>query len=213
MTLVTFRNLAGCVLFAAIAGPASAATFTYDGEVIFTEPTIGGAVLAPLGTPGTVVLNIDDSNPSLPVDDPIDFPEEFMASVNVPGFITGSMMSDESFLGTFEATATTLHVSGYGPTTIADPGSAVFLSEAFHVFRVSYGTPLASAPTTIGEVVAALAAPGAIGFFSHELEADAGGFIRTRVGFTDPPSEVPLPATVWLMLAALGGLGWTKRKV
>lgn len=213
MTIQIRNFLAVLIASAVLAGPAVAATFTYDAAV---TSSIGAAVgpddpnLPPIGTAGTVELVIDDSDPNAAIFDlGFNVIQAFTASVVVPGYISGTMLNNPNPADFFSLTTEYLAFGSYGPTSIDDPGSAFFLGNARHSFRVTFGSVLSDIPTTVGEVVAALNLPGASGFFSHELEGSPG-FIQTRVEF--PVAPVPLPASVWLMLAALGAVGWTGRR-
>ena len=197
-------------------GAAQAATFTY-GAVVTDYPSPanipGDPATAPVGTPGTVTLFIDDSDPSLLLFDPGPASGVFSASVSVPGFFSGAVTFVD-FLSSFIATAEYLQFVSYGPTMYDDIGSyALSVPDGYHRVRVDYGTPLASAPVTVGDVVAALAAPGETGFFRHEIvlvnpsEGGVTDVIQTRVDFGggDVPA-VPLPAAAWMLLAGLSGL-------
>lgn len=209
----TILTLAAATLLGAFTTQTlEAATFSYDGLVTITE---GPAVtpddpdLPPLGTAGMVELVIDDSDPTLSIFNGFNVAEVFSVSVDVPGFVSGSMDNNPDPSDFFSITAEYLAFGAYGPTAIVDPGTAVILPSARHSFRIDFGAALSDVPTTIGEVVAALNIPGASGYFSHELEGSPG-FIFTRVAFE--PSPVPLPASAWLLLAALGSVGMAKRR-
>lgn len=187
--------------------PVSAATFTYLSEVTISNGpsvTAGTPSLPPVGTPGTIELNIDDSNPGLSIFDGFNVRIFADASVDVPGWITGSMTNNPDPSDFFQVTTTSLAFGAYGPTSVADANGAVILPNGRHSFRVNFGAPVLSTPATIGDLVTALNAPGATGFFSHELEGSPG-FVFTRVEFP-ATSEIPLPASAWLLLAGLAGL-------
>ena len=202
------------VLAAALlaAAPASAATFTFMSEVttsIGPSMTPGTPSLPPPGTLGTVELEINDSDPSLTIFDGFDVRVFATASVDVPGWISGSMVNNPNPFDFFQITAESLAFGSYGPTSVAEDNGAFILPNGRHSFRVNFGTPAAAVPVTIGDLVTALNAPGATGFFSHELEGSPG-FIFTRVEF--PATEIPLPASAFLLLAGLAGLGTVRAR-
>lgn len=209
----TILTLAAAVVLGAVAPLAvQAATFSYDGVVTISEgpaATPDDPDLPPLGTAGMVELVIDDSDPSLAIFNGFNVAEVFSVSVDVPGFVSGSMDNNPDPSDFFAITTEYLAFGAYGPTAINDPGSAVILPNGRHSFRIDFGAALSDVPTTIGEVVAALNIPGASGYFSHELEGSPG-FIFTRVAFEVPP--VPLPASAWLLLAAVGSVGVARRR-
>ncbi|MEM7752232.1 MAG: VPLPA-CTERM sorting domain-containing protein [Pseudomonadota bacterium] len=193
-----------------------AATFNFMGTVTDTEgPAMmaGDADLPPLGAAGAIQLNIDDSDPTLGLFTGMGFaPTPGIASVSltVPGFIAGSMVNNvPDPFEFFQVSDSHFAFGAYGPTSINDPGSEFFLSTGRHSFRVDFGSTQVAAPTTVGELVTALNGPGATGFFSHELEGSPG-FVFTRVEF--PATEIPLPASAFLLLGAFGGLLAMKRR-
>lgn len=205
--------------FLAISGQtANAATFIFDGTIadIFTSPGIspGNPVLAPLGSPASVTFEIDDSDPTLAVLDPDPVSGIFTASVTASGYFDGTVTFVD-YLSSFSLTNSYIDFISYGPTQYDDTGSfPITVPDGYHRFRANFGAPLASAPATVGEVVSALEAPGTFGFFRHEAvfvdpPNDLIGTVLTRVDF---PSEVPLPAAGWLLLAGVAGLGFLRRK-
>ena len=205
----TFRHklIAAAVLILA-AAPLSAATFTFMGEVTSTNgpsATPGVPSLPGLGTAGTIELNIDDSDPSLTIFDGFDVRIFASVSLDVPGWITGSMTNNPNPGDFFQVSDTHLAFGSYGPTSVATDNGAFILPSARHSFRVDFGATAPATPVTIGDLVTALSAPGATGFFSHELEGSPG-FIFTRVEFPASTPEIPLPASAWLLLAGLAGL-------
>lgn len=205
--------LAACAAFAT-AGSLHAAVFSYDGMVTSSlgpAVAVGDPNLPPIGTLGTVELYINDTNPLTPIFDGFDVVESFRASVDVPGFISGSMVNNPNPSDFFSLTTEFLAFGSYGPSAITDPGTETFLPSARHSFRIEFGATLGSVPTTVGEVVAALSLPGVTGYFSHELEGSPG-FLLTRVSFTDDVSAVPLPASAWMLIAALGAMGAARRR-
>lgn len=214
-------NILKSVFLAAItglltAGAVSAATFSFTGAVTDSN---GPAVMAsdpdlpPVGTLATVELNIDDSNPAdLIFSMGFSVIQAFEAKVTVPGYIAGSMTNNPNPIDFFQITADHLAFGAYGPSSIVDPGSQSFFPNGRHSFRIDFGATAPAVPTTVGDVVAALNAPGASGFFSHELDVQGGGFIFTRVEFPADVSEVPLPASGIMLFMALGGFGWVARK-
>ena len=203
------------------ASTADAATFLYSAKVESltqsgTSP--GDPVVAPVGTPGTVTLSLDDSDPLAPLFDPGPISGVFTASVSVPGYFSGEAVFVD-FLSSFTATADYLQFTTYGDTSYVDTGSfPITVPDGYHSFRVDYGAPLVAAPVTVGDVVAALAAPGASGFFRHEIvlvdeENDRIATVQTTVAFSDEDMpEVPLPAAGWMLLAGLLALPAVARR-
>ena len=203
-----------------VTGAASAATFVYSAEVeSFTESgtSPGNPVIAPIGSPGTITFEIDDSDPLLPIFDPDPVSGVFTASVTVPGYFDGEVVFVD-YLSSFTATDSYLQFTSYGDTSYVDTGSfPITVPDGYHTFRIDYGTPLAAAPVTVGDVVAGLSAPGASGFFRHEIvlvneATDSIATVRTTVAFEDQVPEVPLPAAGWLMLGGLVALRLVARK-
>jgi hypothetical protein len=199
-----------CLLFSA---GAQAATFGFGGTVTITPGSPpAGAVFPPLGTAATVSLNIDDSDPTALLFDlgnPNPFFQNITASVDIPGFLSGSMMND----GDFTNFAPTQFAFGaYGPAVLDQTGGTGFFPQGRHSFQLSYG-PGVVQPTTVGDLIAALSVTGITGFFSHEMDRQGGGFFFTRVAFSDSiGGTVPLPGGMVLMLGALGLLGMLFRR-
>ena len=217
-----FRFLTLATVFALGAGGmATAASYGFTAQVqSMTEngTSPGNPVIAPIGSPGMVTLEIDDSDPSLLLFDPDPVSDVFTATVTVPGYFDGEVTFVD-YLSSFTATASYLQFTSYGPTSYVDTGVFdVTVPNGYHSFRINYGLPLIAVPLTVGDVVAGLAAPGASGFFVHEAElvdTSAGEFgkVRTTVAFpADGPTDVPLPAAGWLLIAGLLGLGILSRR-
>ena len=204
--------LFGAVL---IATPLAAATFTFVSEVTVSSgpsATPGTPSLPPVGTVGSIDLTIDDSNPALALFSGVGDPNVVAsASVTVPGWISGAMTN--TVFDSFTVTDSYFSFGAYGPSSVAVDNGATIQPSSFHVFRVNFGAPLLAAPTTTGELVAAISAPGASGFFSHELDLSGDGFIVTRVSFPASVAAVPLPASAWLLGLALLGMGALRRRV
>ena len=202
----TFMATALSALFAA--APLSAATFTFTGEVTTTigpSAVLGTPSLPPSGTEGTVELLINDTDSSLTIFDDFNVREFATVSLDVPGWISGSMTNNPDPFDYFDISATSFAFGSYGPTSVATDNGAFILPQAFHSFRVNFGASVAATPNSIGDLVTALSVPGASGFFSHELEVGGSGFIHTRVEFpASPVPSIPLPASAWLLLVGLG---------
>ena len=111
----------------------------------------------------------------------------------------------------FQVSDSHLAFGSYGPTSVATDNGAFVLPNARHSFRIDFGAVAPATPTTIGDLVMALSEPGASGYFSHELEGSAG-FIHTRVEFPASTPAVPLPASAWMLLMGLVGLGVMRRR-
>jgi hypothetical protein len=182
---------------------AFATTINFSGIVSSTPAAPpAGAVFPAVGTLGTVSVEVDDSDPSVLLfdlgrSDP--FLQTLKASVTVPGFLSGSMMSDGDY---WDYGATSLRFGSYGPAVLDTPGPTGFFATGYHSFRLNYGAGIAQ-PLTVGELVLAMMDPGTTGYFSHEMDRQGGGFYFTRVEFSSSMSAVPLPGGLSLMLTAL----------
>ena len=137
----------------------------------------------------------------------------FTASVSIPGYFEGEAVFVD-YLSSFTSTAEYLQFTTYGDTSYVDTGTfPITVPDGYHRFRIEYGTPLSAAPVTVGDVVAGLSAPGATGFFRHEIvlineTTSSLATVQTTVSFP----AVPLPAAGWLLLGGLLALGLTKRR-
>ncbi len=208
-------NLATTACLALWIGAAQAATFTYNGAVTSSR---GPAVIPTdpdfpaIGTAGTIDLMIDDGVPGLSIFDMGGLvPQVFTVSLTVPGSISGSMINNPEPIDFFYVDNEVLAFGAYGPTSIVDSGGQPYNAYGRHSFRVNFGTALVSTPTTIGELVSALNAPGAFGYFSHEIDFQSElGIEHTRVDF--PAAVVPVPATGFLLLGGLMGLALLRRR-
>lgn len=212
MRSILHTCLAAGLALASLSAPALAATFTYGGSVTISSGPGAGPDdpdFPPLGTAASVTLTVDDSDPNAALITGFDVIEAFSASVSVPGYLSGSMDNNPNPADFFQITTEYLAFGSYGPTSVDNPGTAFFLPNARHSFRIYFGSVLSDVPTTVGEVVAALGLDGASGFFSHETEGSLG-FTHTRIEFEAAP--VPLPASAWLLLAALGAVGGVARR-
>lgn len=207
------RALIVPVALALIATNAFATTINYSGIVTIT-PAVppAGSVFPPLGTLGTVSLEIDDSDPSLLLFDlgrPEPYLQTLRASVSVPGYLSGSMLSIGDF---WDYGATALRFGAYGPATLDTPGPTGYFATGRHSFQLNYGAGVAQ-PMTVGELVLAIMDPGTTGYFSHEMDRQGGGFYFTRVEFSSSMGAVPLPGGLPLMLTALlAGVAVTMRR-
>jgi len=216
MTQTRFFKIIGATLVAGLltAAPLSAATFTFNAEVTNSNgPSMTPFVpsLPPIGTAGTVELEIFDADPTLTIFDGFDVRIVAEASVDVPGWISGSMLNNPNPADFFQVTDSYLAFGSYGPTSVAEDNGAFILPNARHSFRIDYGAPVLATPVTVGDLVTALSAPGASGYFSHELEGQPG-FIFTRVEFPASTPQVPLPASAWFLMVGLAGLGVMRRR-
>ncbi|EKE43075.1 hypothetical protein OCGS_2666 [Oceaniovalibus guishaninsula JLT2003] len=208
------KILAAGVAALALAVPAGAATFTFAGTV---SGSPGPAAMPdapdfpPLGAAGSVTLFIDDSDPSLDILDALDMAFFAGVSVSVPGYVAGS--ADYNPFEPARVSRTGFGFSAYGPTDVFDPGAWTFLSQGLNGIGVTFPT-LASAPGTVGELVAALSQPGVTGRAFAEAEREGGGgFYTTFVSFpAAPPAVVPLPAAGWLLIGGLGALAALRRR-
>lgn len=192
------------VAFALLATGAFATTINFTGTVTSTPAAPpAGSIFPAVATPGTVSLFVDDVVPSVLLFDigrPDPFLQTLLASVSVPGFLSGSMLSDGDF---WNFGATSLAFGAYGPAVLDQPGATGYFPTGRHSFLVNYAPGILQ-PLTVGELVLALMAPGTTGYFSHEMDRQGGGFFFTRVEFSSSSmGEVPLPAGLPLMLTAL----------
>lgn len=117
-------------------------------------------------------------------------------TVEVNGFST---YISASTTGAFIATSA-------GETTWPDKSLATVRT----VIELTFATALGSAPTTYGDLFAALADPGltaefrSSGSFAYNSYPQVDSTFIAAFSLTP---AVPLPATVWLLGAAVGGLG------
>ena len=192
--------------------PATAATFLYDGVVVSVSAA-SDATYPALGTSGTVVIEVDDSDPTVLLNPTPGMSSPVIAaSVSVPGFFSGSLPFGSAFSG--ESISPTMtgftYGSAYGPVTVDNPGTGPgFFSTGLHFVEFTFGSAVTT-PSTVGDLVAAMSAPGASGRFNFEADLLGGGFDFVDVDFA--ASEVPLPAGGALLLTGLVGLGWLRRR-
>lgn len=197
-----------------LSGAAVAATFTFDG-LITSISQDSSATYPALGSGAEITVEIDDSDPNKNIFLPSGAGDAFMAvSVNAPGYFSGSLPP-----GSFDydpLDGLTLDGSGftygsaYGTSNVVQTGADSFHPWGLHYFRFDFGS-MGVAPVTIGELVTAMSAPNATGFFAWEGESD-GGFDHIRVSFDTSMAAVPLPGAGLLLLGAMGMLGAAKRR-
>jgi hypothetical protein len=192
-----------------------AITINYNGIVTITPAAPpAGSVYPSVGTLGTVSVEIDDSDPSALLFDlgrPDPYLQTIRASVSVPGYLSGSMLSNGDY---WDYGATALRFGSYGPAVLETPGPTGYFATGYHSFRLNYGAGVAQ-PLTVGELVLAIMDPGTTGYFSHEMDRQGGGFFVTRVEFSSSMSAVPLPGGLPLMLTALlagAAVTWRRKR-
>ena len=197
------RAMMVSVALALFATGAFATTINFS-AIVTSAPAMppAGSIFPAIGTPGTVSVEVDDSDPSVLLfdlgrSDP--FLQTIRANVTVPGFLSGSMYSDGDY---WDYGATSLRFGAYGPAVLDTPGPTGFFATGYHSFRLNYGAGVAQ-PLTAGELVLAMMDPGTTGYFSHEMDRQGGGFFVTRVEFSSSMGAVPLPGGLSLMLTAL----------
>ena len=201
--------------------PAAAATYDYAGSLASLLVSSDAAYPA-LGTPGTVSITIDDSDPSAALRDPdtFEYAQVMSATVLVPGYFFGALDYDgpqgdpyalSALFDGMQQTGIRLG-SFYGPSEVFQPGGTGFFAQGLHYMDVTFGAPV-SPLETVGDLIAAFAIPGLSGQFKWEGDIQGGGFDFATVSFGDAPTPVvPLPAAGFLLAGGLGGLAVLRRR-
>lgn len=167
--------------------------------------------LPAIGSVGTATVTVDDADldkpvPSIPYSG---WGAKITTHLSLPGFLEATVYSPYLYYP--------ISLSEYGYSQSTDGGSTYYgVTPAIGSIRSSYGineiaftfgTVLSSPPATGGELLAALSGDKVRGYF----EADIGGFgaplpFTFTLSAASAPSTVPLPASAWLLLAALAPL-------
>ncbi len=184
--------------------PAAAVTFVYAGSVASTSTSNPSAVFPAVGEAATVTLSIDGAAGD-PL--PMDFGTQTVlsASLSVPGFLSAGF-SDFLESVSFDADGVFVGTPEGMPTFVTQTFPGTFTT--YSVFGLTFGSPAAAAPTTVGELIAALETPGATGLYGFSGSGPQGDSVRVEVAFADvAPPVIPLPAGLPVLLSALAGLG------
>ncbi len=215
--LMLRRSLRALPVAVLAALPAQAATFTYD-AVIASVRSSSDATYPAVGGAATVTIDLDGSDPSLPVFDGMGQSGPIIAAfVSVPGFIFGDLPFGSSDSG---LQALNLQPDGfffgsaYGPTSVLQPNGSSFFDQGLHSLRFTYAGPQVVDPDSldVAGLLALIGAPGASGLFRWEAEQMGGGFDSIDIAFADATAVVPLPATGLLLAGGLLGFGLFRRR-
>lgn len=198
--------------FAAFPLAASAATFSFSGFVIDTPgpaATPDDPNFPPLGTIAFMEFFIDDSDPSLTLEDASDDPGFAEFSISIPGFLFGNALYDPNVSGNdpFFVNASQFSFSAYGTSVVDDPGIDPLAAEALNGISVFWPI-LGSTPETVGDLVAAVSQAGVTGIGAFEAATEEPGeFYHVRAAFpVDPAGIIPLPGSLLLLSGALTAL-------
>lgn len=203
MSLDHAPALATIALCLAAASPVAAATFTYDGTVSVSSELNPSAVFPPVGQSAAVTFTVDgDPGDALPSD--FSSQAVLFAALSVPGFLDAGF-SDFVELVSFDADALAIGTPEGMPVFDTQLFAGTFTT--YSVFDLTFGSPLAAAPSNVGELIAALEAPGATGLYGFSGSGPLGESVRVEVEFAEPLAPVPLPAGAPFLISALAGLG------
>ncbi len=184
-----------------LAMPSSAATFVFDGSVTETSTGSPSATFPPVGQAASITLTLSGED-SLLLPASQGSQSIFSVALSVPGFVSAGVFDfiEELFLSP----------TGF---TIGTPEGAPDFDETFFadVFTtstsigVTFGSPVSTAPATIGDLIAALTMPGASARYSISGSGPQGGPATLVAEGTVAP--IPLPAGAPILLSALAAFG------
>ncbi|GFE63971.1 VPLPA-CTERM sorting domain-containing protein [Litoreibacter roseus] len=205
---------------AVVGAGASAVTYKFDATVMSPGQISEFFTIPGFGTEGTVVLEVlgDDADP-LPGNN--EASSVFNLSVDIPGVSYSNAEVPTPVLDETAYLTEGFAFSNQGGTLDIGQGDEALTFTSG--LGLTFGSEVGSAPTTVGELIAALSAPGAGGAFFASGTAGGGteffSLTATLTAIEDSGtggdggvSAVPVPASGLLLIAGLGGLALVRHR-
>ena len=192
----------GLAAATALAVPAAAATFAVPGSVTSTSVN-PLATFPPIGQAATVTIEVTGADGDV-IASEADLAAALAVDLSIPGFLSAGFFS---FVDSFSLSTTALILgTPEGAPTLVSSDAGVFTTTTS--FRATFGSAVAAAPATVGELIAALSLPGLTGRYSISGTGPGSNTESANVVVEyAATAPVPLPAGAPVLLSALAAMG------